>query len=74
MAIVFNNISKQQNMNQAIKIIDTYKTLLVEDAIYFYCEIISDETSIDGLKDGNDLPLTWRDVKKKVIGVEDYKE
>ena len=38
MAIVFNHISKYENFKQVLERIDMYKTLLLEDAVAFYCQ------------------------------------
>ena len=76
MAIVFNNVSKQQDVKYAIDRIEAYKQLLVKEAIEFYCDEVSDETIISGTKDKDDLPQTWKVLKKNVmgIGIEDLKE
>ena len=38
MAIVFNHISKYENFKLVLERIDMYKTLLLEDAVAFYCQ------------------------------------
>ena len=50
MAIVFNNVSKQQSAQKFIEKINTYKELLTEEAVKFYCDELSDETIIFGNK------------------------
>ena len=72
MAIVFNNVSKQQDVKYAIDRIEAYKQLLAKEAIEFYCDEVSDETCISGVKDEYDKPQTWKDLKKKVIGIVDF--
>ena len=69
MAIVFNNVSKKQSAQNLIEKISTYKELLTEEAVKFYCDEISDGTIIDGNK-----PFSWKVMKNKVIGKENYKE
>ena len=51
MAIVFNNVSKQQDMKYAIERIDAYKQLLVKEATEFYVDQLSDDTIITGFTD-----------------------
>ena len=51
MAIVFNNVSKQQDMKYAIERIDAYKQLLVKEATEFYVDQLSDDTIIPGITD-----------------------
>ena len=67
MAIVFNNVSKKQSAQNFIEKISTYKELLTEEAVKFYCDEISDGTIITGNKQ-----FSWKDMKNKVIGKEDY--
>ena len=49
MAIVFNNVSKQQDVKYAYKRVDAYKQLLTKEAIEFYCDEVSDDTAISGV-------------------------
>ena len=46
--------------------IKDYKTLLLQDAIEFYCDEISDNTIVKG--------ETWYDLKEKVMRSEDYRQ
>ena len=46
MAIVFNNVSKQQDVKYAFKRIEAYKELLAKEATEFYCDEVSDDTAI----------------------------
>ena len=48
MAIVYNNVSKNEDYSLVLERIDKYKSLLLEDAVEFYCEKISDDTTING--------------------------
>lgn len=56
--VVFNNMSKnQEDYAKILERIETYKDMLKEDAIDFYCDYqISDQTKI-----GDE---TWHDIKK----------
>jgi hypothetical protein len=54
MAIVFNNVSKQQDVKYAFDRIEAYKQLLAKEAIEFYCDEVSDETCISGVKNEHD--------------------
>ena len=74
MAIVFNNVSKQQDMKYAIERIDAYKQLLVKEATEFYVDQLSDDTIITGITDdqGNKKPQSWKDIKDKVKQTENY--
>ena len=76
MAIVFNNVSKQQDVKYAIERIDAYKQLLVKEATEFYVDQLSDDTIISGItdKDGKPTPQAWKEHKSKVMGVENYQE
>ena len=76
MAIVFNNVSKQQDVKYAIERIDAYKQLLVKEATEFYVDQLSDDTIIGGItdNDGKPNPQTWKEHKGKVMGVENYQE
>ena len=58
-AIVYNNVSKNKDYNLALERIDIYKNLVLEDAVEFYCSLISDDTFI-GSK-------SWKDLKKSVM-------
>ena len=69
MAIVFNNVSKKQSAKNFIEKISTYKELLTEEAVKFYCDEISDGTIIGVVKQ-----FSWKDMKNKVMGKKDYKE
>lgn len=51
MAIVFNNVSKQQDIKYAMERIHAYKELLVKEATEFYVDQISDDTIITGITD-----------------------
>ena len=59
MAIVYNNVSKNEDYSLVLERIDKYKSLLLEDAVEFYCENISDDTIIDG--------KNWLFLKKSVM-------
>ena len=59
MAVVYNHVSKNADYSLVLERIDKYKSLLLEDAIEFYCEKISDDTIIDG-KD-------WKSIKQSVM-------
>ena len=76
MAIVFNNVSKQQDMKYAIERIDAYKQLLVKEATEFYVDQLSDDTIITGIIDeqGNKKPQSWKDIKDKVKQAENYEK
>ena len=63
-AIVYNNVSKNKDYKLALERIDIYKNLVLEDAVEFYCSLISDETFIKG--------KSWKDLKKSVIGSASY--
>ena len=59
-AIVFNNVSKKEcGYLKVLERIDAYKQLLLEEAIEFYCEKISDDTYIGNKK--------WKGIKKAVM-------
>ena len=73
MAIVFNNVSKQQDVKYAFKRIEAYKELLAKEATEFYCDEVSDDTAIASVIE-NDQPQTWKVLKTKVMGVENYKQ
>ena len=74
MAIVFTNVSKQQDLNYAFERIEAYKRLLAKEATEFYCDEVSDETTISGVKDKDGIPQTWKVIKKDVMDVENFKE
>ena len=59
MAIVYNNVSKNEDYSLVLERIDKYKSLLLEDAVEFYCEKISDDTTING--------KNWLNLKKSVM-------
>ena len=59
MAIVYNNVSKNADYKLTLQRIDMYKSLLLEDTVEFYCEKISDDTTIDGKK--------WLNLKKSIM-------
>ena len=59
MAIVYNNVSKNEDYSLVLERIDKYKSLLLEDTIEFYCEKISDDTTIDG--------KSWLNLKKSIM-------
>ena len=49
MVVVFNNVSKgvkEKDYTSNLERIEKYKTMLIEYAVEFYCEKISDETLI----------------------------
>ena len=62
--VIFNNVSKYEDYNLVLERIDIYKSLLLECAVEFYCNEISDETAIQGVK--------WKDFKKEISF--DYKK
>ena len=59
MAVVYNNVSKNADYKLTLQRIDMYKSLLLEDTVEFYCEKISDDTTIDGKK--------WLNLKKSIM-------
>ena len=59
MAIVYNHVSKNADYSLVLERIDKYKSLLLEDAVDFYCEKISDDTIIDG--------KNWLNRKKSIM-------
>ena len=65
MAIVFNNVSlKECGYDKVLDRIEAYKQLLLEEAIEFYCEKISDDTYIGQKK--------WKEIKKDVMESQQY--
>ena len=66
MAVVFNHVSKIEDYQRTLERIDKYKSLIYDDAVTFYCVLISDETLIANQK--------WQDLKKTVMNSESYKE
>ena len=66
MAIVYNNVSKNEDYSLVLERIDKYKSLLLEDAVEFYCEKISDDTTIDG--------KSWLNLKKIVMEAENIED
>ena len=59
MAIVYNNVSKNEDYSLVLERIDKYKSLLLEDTVEFYCEKISDDTIVDG--------KNWLNRKKTIM-------
>ena len=57
-------------MKYAFERIEAYKQLLAKEAIDFYCNIVSDETIIFD----ESQPTTWKVLKIKVMGVENFKD
>ena len=66
MAIVYNNVSKNEDYSLVLERIDKYKSLLLEDTIEFYCEKISDDTTIDG--------KSWLSLKKSIMEASNIEE
>ena len=60
MAIVFNHVSRYDKKTLFIERIETFRDILKEDLVEFYCHEISDETIINGQK--------WSDLKNSVAG------